>query len=69
MYIQRAFDNNVVDKLFLNYDWVERRMKFGKTKVMADLKGNQSYQLIGNATEEMGWWACFPSTSKKIGRN
>lgn len=66
--IQHAFENNVVDEFFMNYDWVESRMESGKTQVLADLQTNRHYQFIGNVVEEIGRWACFASP-KKVGRN
>ncbi|RKT42996.1 DUF1186 domain-containing protein [Thiocapsa rosea] len=60
--IERAFEENLVDTLFIGRDSVERAMSEGKEQALrsADRKGP-----LEDTVSEMRWWACFREDDRK----
>jgi hypothetical protein len=60
--IERAFEEDLVDTLFVGRDRVERAMSEGQTQALrrCDRKGP-----IEDTLSEMSWWACFRTDDRK----
>jgi hypothetical protein len=72
--IQRAFAEGLVDKVYIDYEWVIETMARGKELVLEDLRGDARYSTIDDTIREMEWWDCFdqsekPKWKRKVGRN
>ena len=75
--VEQAFEDGLVDLVYIGFESVERALALGKDRMLRDLKADSRYTLIEDTIEEMEWWACFdtpaeqlmPDWPKKIGRN
>jgi hypothetical protein len=72
--IKQAFAEGLVDEMFIDLGFVDRRLALGKEQVLAEL-GDGKFKLIEDTVAEMEWWACFHetqqqvATKRKVGRN
>lgn len=76
--IEQAFDDDLVDEMFIDLEWVRERLALGKARVLKVLEGDRWYRFIEDTVSEMEWWACFQPpkrhhvvnrSTKKVGRN
>ena len=79
--IEQAFEDGLVDEMFIGLDEVRENLARDKKWVLEDLRNNRRRTFIKDTVEEMEWWACFRSSkprrlprlrtkqTKKVGRN
>jgi NADH:ubiquinone oxidoreductase subunit E len=83
--IKTAFEEYLVDPLYINLEDVDKDLSMGWEKNLDRLKSDSHYQFIDDTIECMEWWYCFQpekkvsaqrfkqleqkSKGKKIGRN
>jgi hypothetical protein len=75
--IKQAFEDHLIDEMYINLAYVEEVLADGKKKVLEDLRRDRHYWFIRDTVSEMEWWACFKPSSlhmavrekKKVGRN
>ena len=63
--IKKAYDDDLVERFFVNMEDVENAIKKGKEAVIADSKSDRLYSLIDDTIHELETWACFKRTEKK----
>ncbi len=63
--IKKAYDDDLVDRFFVNMDDVEDALKKGKEGVLIDLKRNREYSLVDDTIGDLENWACFKRTEKE----
>lgn len=73
--IKQAFEDGLVDEMFIDLDWIHRNLARGEAKILEELKTDRRYTFIENTVREMEWWACFKRPERrrvkerKVGRN
>lgn len=79
--IKQAFEDDLIDPIFISLEYVDEALALGKEKVLENLKTNRRYTYIEDTIKEIHWWACFKSPKppqvaspvvskkRKIGRN
>ena len=75
--IKQAFEDDLVDEMFIDLRWVEETLALGKERVLEKLRGDGRHRFIENAVSEMEQWACFDAPKQprlaekkgKVGRN
>jgi len=74
--IKQAFNDHLVDEIFVDFPWVEETLERGQEGVLQELREDKKHSLIENTIDEMQWWACFNTpepvavrSGRKIGRN
>jgi hypothetical protein len=73
--IEQAFEDGLVDEMFIDLDWVKEHLTPGKTKALDRLKVDRHHTFIDDTVREMEWWACFDEPKerrmreRKVGRN
>jgi uncharacterized protein YchJ len=58
-----AFDEGLIESLFIGWENIEEALKAGKAAAMMRLP--QRYPLIDDVENEMAWWACFEENKKR----
>ena len=75
--IKRAYEEDLVEDWFIDFDSVMERLALGQEKTLSTLRMDGRNRFIGDVVEEMEWWACFPDSRPrrvvekriKVGRN
>ena len=57
--IKQAYDDELIETLFIRLEDVEETLNRGKERVLDDLRDNKRYSLITDTISEMEWWVCF----------
>lgn len=70
--IKQAFSENLVDSQVIGFDEVQKHVSKKPEYIIS--KHPRRFSFIGNAIDEMSWWAAFDEKenipkSKKVGRN
>ena len=61
--LRLAFDEGLIESLFIGWENIEEALKTGKAAAMIRLP--QRYPLIDDVENEMAWWACFEENKKR----
>ena len=61
--LRMAFDEGLIESLFIGWENIEEALKAGKAAAMKRLP--QRYPLIDDVENEMAWWACFEENKKR----
>ena len=62
--IQKAFEDDLVDKGYIGMEDVRRDLALGKEAAFARLRENPHHRVIQDTVAEMSWWACFQAEPK-----
>ncbi|MGK7872714.1 MAG: DUF1186 domain-containing protein [Xenococcaceae cyanobacterium] len=66
-HIAQAFESDLVDLFFIDYEDIDYYLKIGKEATLNQLSDNEHYSFIEDTIAELEWWACFSDEScKKI---
>ena len=57
--IKQAFEDDLIDPLYIDLDFVDMRMERGKDQTLAELMSNPHYAFIDDTVAEMENWAAF----------
>jgi len=63
--IQSAYEQELIDKMFIGINSFEKALKEGKEKHLAYLKERFSNRSLDDIHKSMEWWACFNHESEK----
>ena len=61
--LRMAFDEGLIESLFIGWENIEDALKAGKAAAMMRL--TQRYPLIDDVEKEMAWWACFEENKER----
>jgi hypothetical protein len=62
--INQAFEEGLVDEMFIDLRFVRETFARGKERVLRDLRGDRKRQFIEDTIKDIEWWACFRDLEK-----
>jgi Protein of unknown function (DUF1186) len=68
-HIDRAFEENIVDSMFIGWEDVDKYLELGVEGALEKLREDRHHVLIDNVIVEMQWWGCFNEPKSKVSYN
>ena len=66
--IKTAFENDLIDPMWISLQEVEEVVERGPEAALKDLREKRHYRFVNNTNAEMEWWACFQDDVLKKSR-